>query len=82
MKQINEPDPNSVEEDVLSLASSSPFSTGLCKEVESPVCYSKNLQQDFFPNAHPGLPIEASGHLSGNQWTVTASYTDVSLALD
>ena len=36
----------------------------------------------FFPNAHPGLPVEASGLLAGNQWTVTASYPDVSLAMN
>ncbi|CAH3017356.1 unnamed protein product [Porites evermanni] len=36
VKQIIEPDPSSVEEKVLSLASSSPFITRLCEEVENP----------------------------------------------
>ncbi|CAH3174283.1 unnamed protein product [Porites lobata] len=36
VKQIIEPDPSSVEEKVLSLASSSPFVTRLCEEVENP----------------------------------------------
>lgn len=47
MKQFNEPDPNNVEEEVLSLASSSPFTTRPCKEVESPVCYSKIYNKIF-----------------------------------
>ena len=43
MKQINESEPNSVEEKALRLVSSSPFITRLCKEVENPVSYSKNI---------------------------------------
>ena len=65
VKQIIEPDPSSVEEKVLSLASSSPFITRLCEEVENPVWYFSKLYKHFsslyLPVKLPLPPVRPCG---------------------